>query len=410
MENKKTRLLILSGTPGLYGNNNPYNGGGWVASLERELLNKHKNDLELGLAWPADNKLEEKMGGVEYYGIPRIRRLIINPLHKKKQYLSYISGVINIFRPDVILCFGTENGLALVNTITDIPVILHIQGLLNPVFETWMPSGLTWGKYNAGNISHIYTYQCLKIQMKWEIEAMKSCRYFLGRTDWDRQISHLISPRAKYHYCSEMLRPAIYDSKTTWNLVRKEGPIRIVSVISGSPYKGGDVVLRSAKLIKTYYKNDFVWQIYGVNKKSMRLWEKLTGINSEDVNVEVCGVIDAKGLIDVLTSSDVCVHPSYIENSSNTVCEMQLLGCPIIATDVGGISTLIHSGETGVLVPANHPWSMATQIVNLATNKEKASYIGGNARKIALERHNPERIINDLMDAINHVLNISAKE
>ena len=38
---------MLAGTPGLYGNNSGYNGGGWIASLEKELLEKI-NELEIG--------------------------------------------------------------------------------------------------------------------------------------------------------------------------------------------------------------------------------------------------------------------------------------------------------------------------------------------------------------------------
>lgn len=84
---------------------------------------------------------------------------------------------------------------------------------------------------------------------------------------------------------------------------------------------------------------------------------------------------------------------------------MQVLGCPVIATDVGGTSTLVKNGETGVLVPANHPWTMAAQILNLAKDKETASRFGANARKAALERHNPDKIASDLLSAIRDTLN-----
>lgn len=402
--NKKIRLLILAGTPGLFGNNNPYNGGGWIASLEKELLERHSEELELGLAWPTDRSFADVVDGVKYYGILKESKIFIHAQSKERNYCSAISKVIEDYNPDVILCFGTENGLALVDTFTDIPVLIHLQGILNAVFETWMPEGLTWRKFIRKYPSQLIAYLSLKVMLRREIKAMKACKYYLGRTDWDRHISSIVSPKAKYYYCSEMLRPVIYESKKTWNPQHHDA-IKIVSVISGSPYKGGDVILRAASVLKTYAAVEFKWEVYGVSQKNMILWEKLTGIKSEDVSVDVRGVIDANGLVDTLTSADVCVHPSYIENSPNTVCEMQVLGCPVIATDVGGTSTLIKDGENGLLIPANHPWTMAAQILRLFTDKETAMRLGENARKTALERHDPEKIVNDLMDAIKETIN-----
>lgn len=402
---RKIRLLILAGTPGLYGNNNSYNGGGWVASLEKILLDKYSDKLDLGLAWPSEKKIEDELDGIPYFGIPRQGKLLLNIAKKENRYCNDISKIVNKFNPDAILCFGTENGLALVDTLTDIPVLIHIQGLLNPYFETWLPEKMSWLGYFRQHPKEMMGVIDLKNRMKREVKTMKACRYFLGRTDWDRQISHLISPNAKYHYCSEMLRPVIYNSDRTWRTTNSNNTIHITSVISSAVYKGGDVILRTAKVLKNYTNFDFLWNVYGVNQKSMSLWEDLTGIKSKDVNVSVNGVINAKRLIDVETSSDVCVHPSYIENSPNTVCEMQLLGCPVIATNCGGTSSLIKDGETGMLVPVNDPWTMATLIEQLATDKCTSSKLGANARTIALERHNPEIIVRDLMSAIKDTLN-----
>lgn len=401
----KIRLLMLAGTPGLYGNNSGYNGGGWIVSLEKELLEKHSEELELGLAWPTDTSSKDTLDDVDYYGIPQPKHIIIRTEDKEKKFCNDISYVIDDFKPDVILCFGTENGLALADTITDIPVLIHLQGILNPYFETWMPNRMTWKDYIANNPRNIIDYLHLKAQMKRELKTMQACKFFLGRTEWDKNISKLVSPNSKYFYCSEMLRPEIYNSKRIWEPNRDKGAIKIVSVISGPTYKGGDVVLRAANLLKQFGNQDFEWNIYGFNPSRLKLWERLTKINGKRVNVYAKGVIDAQTLVNTITEADVCVHPSYIENSPNTVCEMQVLGCPVIATDVGGTSTLVKNGETGVLVPANHPWTMAAQILNLAKDKETASRFGANARKVALERHNPDKIASDLLSAIRDTLN-----
>ena len=397
------RLLILAGTPGLYGNNNSYNGGGWIVSLERELLAKHRNELTVGLAWPADCRIKDEVGGVKYYGIPKIHRTFWKYESKEKKYCEDIKQVISDFQPDIILCFGTENGLALATSLTEIPVIVHLQGILNAYFPTWLPENLSWKEYLGRDVHRHIEYDSLKKFMQREIVAMEHCKYFFGRTEWDHNISQLISPNSEYFYCSEMLRPEIYSSKKLWE-PHENKQAKIVSVISGAPYKGGDLILRAAKALKETGNSDFVWDVYGVDSQRMRFWEKLTNICSAEVNVHANGVINASQLVDAVTSADVCVHPSYIENSPNTVCEMQVLGCPVIATNVGGTSSLIKDGETGFLVPANDPLTLTSKILYTIRDKKKAYAIGRNARTCALQRHNPSRIVSDLINSIHFIV------
>ena len=73
----------------------------------------------------------------------------------------------------------------------------------------------------------------------------------MGRTCWDRSNAALMAPQATYFYCSEMLRPCIYNSCRIWqprNNIHKV----IVSVISPAIYKGGDVILKTAEVLKKF--------------------------------------------------------------------------------------------------------------------------------------------------------------
>lgn len=95
--------------------------------------------------------------------------------------------MINAVCPDVILCFGTENGFGLASTLTDIPVVIHLQGILNPYYEAWMPQGLSWRKWLWGNKNAILTWLALKEFKEREMKMFRSCKYFIGRTDWDQK-------------------------------------------------------------------------------------------------------------------------------------------------------------------------------------------------------------------------------
>lgn len=53
--------------------------------------------------------------------------------------------------------------------------------------------------------------------------------------------------------------------------------------------------------------------------------------------------------------------------------------------------------EDGLVIQDGDPWSMAGAILELHKNPDRALYYGRNARKTALIRHNPDKIVNDLV-------------
>ena len=54
----------------------------------------------------------------------------------------------------------------------------------------------------------------------------------------------------------------------------------------------------------------------------------------------------------VLAASDVLLLPSLTEGVPAILGEAGLVGIPVVATDVGGVSTVVEDGVTGLLVPA----------------------------------------------------------
>lgn len=63
-----------------------------------------------------------------------------------------------------------------------------------------------------------------------------------------------------------------------------------------------------------------------------------------------------------------------------------MLGCTVIATNVGGTPSLIKDSENGFLVPANDPYQLAFRILYLANEKEKNKQIGFAAKATARKR------------------------
>lgn len=394
------KVLWFAGNPALYGNSN-YNGGGWIGALQREIL-AHKHDsVELFISIPWTHDFEETQNGVTYYGIKKIKHAFYKYKTKEAQQLKRMQDIISSSRPDIIHVFGTEAIYGLVATVTTIPVVIHIQGIISAIFHSWLPQNLSWTKYIIMKPGMYWGYRGQYMLMKRELQMFKSCKHFMGRTIWDKRLLSFLSPQAHYYYCNEMLRPQIYSSTKIWHPHDREKKI-IVSVISDAVYKGADIILRTANLLCTYIPNEIEWRIYGM--KDLKFSEKLTKIKAAEVGVKAMGIISADDLPDALCDADLFIHPSYIDNSPNSLCEAQVLGLPIIATHVGGIESLVEHEQTGVIVPANDVFMLSAQIHRLINNPNLCKEISTKGRHIALKRHNPETIINDLINIYNSIL------
>ena len=147
---------------------------------------------------------------------------------------------------------------------------------------------------------------------------------------------------------------------------------------------------------------DFIWKCFGNINPSVV--EKQLGMKHKDINVSLCGVASAEQLRDEISKATVYVHTSYIDNSPNSLCEAQILGCTPIATYVGGIPSLIKNGETGYLVPANDPYQLAFLLEDLFLNPEKNLAIGKAAKEVAVVRHNPDQIVDKLLNDLQSLL------
>lgn len=236
-----------------------------------------------------------------------------------------------------------------------------------------------------------------------ELEEMKVNHYFMGRTDWDKSIVKFLSPGSKYYYCAEAIRPQIYDSQKVWEL-HKNKRLRLITIGSGSDLKGNEIILKTAKILKKILViDDFEWRVT-TNAKAIRPYEKIVSIKHEDVNVNLIGRVDTEGIINELSNADIYVHPAIIDNSPNTLCEAQLIGIPVIATNVGGIPQLVENGKTGILYPYNESYALAFHIMDLFQDKKKMLSISKQEYTMSHIRHNPEEIVRNLTNIYSDII------
>lgn len=73
----------------------------------------------------------------------------------------------------------------------------------------------------------------------------------------------------------------------------------------------------------------------------------------------------------VYRAADVVVVPSRTESFGLVALEAAASGVPVVASDVGGLRTVVRDGETGILVPAGDVAAFGRAIVSLLVDPEQ---------------------------------------
>lgn len=92
------------------------------------------------------------------------------------------------------------------------------------------------------------------------------------------------------------------------------------------------------------------------------------------------GARHGEQLARIYASLDVFVHTGPYETFGQTVQEALASGLPVVAPAAGGPLDLVHSGQTGILVPPNDGDAIADAVASLAGDAELRMKFGAAAR------------------------------
>lgn len=391
--------------------------GGWISSLESALLEADKN-IEIGIIFPYNNNIgPKKIGRVTYYPVfvknkgkvyNQIRRWVKSSCSKEYTFTKLINKCVNDYKPDIVHIWGTEHEHINILKYLQYPNVVHIQGLASAYKKVYFPFNVGFSdikkldgfKGKIFKVGNFYSYLEFCKKAKDEEENALYVNNWIGRTEWDKASAHCLNPKANYYYCGELMRTDFDNQGWTYHY---DKVLHIQTAISNSWYKGIDVILQTAKLMRNMGES-FVWNVYGISESSriVRFFSDLYGIDPKSVNVHFLGNVDGSTIKEGLLSSDVYVHPSYIENSSNAIAEAMLLGMPVVAQYVGGNPSMIKEGA-GILVQCNDINLMANAITSFK-EESKAVSCGKKAREVAQERHNKDKVVRDLLNIYNQII------
>lgn len=406
-------------------NNGKTLAGGWLTSLENAIKNRESISLSIAFISQSESKsfIFEK---TTYYPIyDNTSQNIINKItnrikpisEKENRLLPSMLEIIKKCQPDIIHIHGTEECFGIITEhITNIPIVFSIQGLISPSKEKFF-SGISYHDirkheswYDKIKLTSVKEeYQSFVYRGQRECKFLKKAPYIIGRTFWDEYITLLLNHNRKYFIVNEILRDEFYTAK--WEKTQFENQLQIVSIVSFGVYKGYETILKTAKLLTNYANFNYTWNIigYDIDTPLLQITEKSLQIYHQDYNIKLFGRRNSQQIAEILKSSDIYCHVSHIENSPNSVCEAMIMGMPIISGYAGGTSSLLEHEKDGILVQDGDPYILAGAICELQGNFEQARNYGLNAQIKAKQRHNPDKIVNELLYAYNNILNDKKK-
>jgi glycosyltransferase involved in cell wall biosynthesis len=381
--------------------------GGWMAAL----LGKLWRDTDHAFACVAfgrtDSIQEEHGERLDCFVVPGN---IIGTATDRT--LAACREVVGRWRPDLIHIHGTEAvyGLLTARGLVDCPAVISLQGLIGPYAEWYRFFGNGGCKelIRMHRIPEILTgrgilagFRSMQRMARREREIVTGNRNFLGRTAWDRAYVASLNPAAHYFHGGELLREPFWQER--WRLDRARRH-RIVFTNAGHPRKGTEMLLDAVRLLRGDYPGIQVAIAGGLSRNSgygRYVRGKIAELGTAAFEL---GPLTAEAMAGELAGAHVFVSPSFIDNSPNALCEAQLLGMPVVATYTGGVPSLIEEGRTGLFVPTGDAPMLAARLREVFEDDALAERLGAQAHALAVERHDPEAIVHEILTAYETIL------
>ena len=296
---------------------------------------------------------------------------------------QYLKQIVNDF--DILHIHGTEHQYEAMSHGLKIPKVISIQGVMSEIIK------------NVPIVRH-------KQFLEWKLSALYESRYipknhyYSCRTKWDSSFIRSKNPQAKIYMIWEMIREEFFHD----HFSEKKDNILFV---------GGKNSIKGLKeLLISYHSSiqSLGFKLIILGNCSIEDIENI--INEEQLysinisNIDCRGMQDSSGMIQAYDESYCLVHPTYIDNSPNSVCEAQLCGLPVIATDVGGVSSLIQNEQTGLLIGRKIS-DIEYAVKKLYEDDDNLrKRVSKKSREVARKRHDPKVILGQTLDMYKDII------
>jgi D-inositol-3-phosphate glycosyltransferase len=169
--------------------------------------------------------------------------------------------------------------------------------------------------------------------------------------------------------------------------------------------KAPDLLLRAAARIAGDLDVEVV-VVGGPSGSGMDTPDWLTGLATSlrlDDRVRFIPPVDRATIAQYYRAADLTVVPSYNESFGLVALESQACGTPVVAAAVGGLTTAVQDGGSGVLVDGHDPDLWAKVLQDLLGHPGEIDRLGANARAQAA-RFSWDRTTDELVDVYEEAI------
>lgn len=220
-----------------------------------------------------------------------------------------------------------------------------------------------------------------------------------------------LSPQVMKHIPNPVPEP---DPAQSWSVSECDRNL-ILYVGRFDQIKGGDIVLQAfVELLRRRpdLQLVFIGPDIGVpdpvdsdNNETVGLREYCQKLQAENACARIRHVekLDQESIRELRLRAFVTLMASRWENQPYTLLEAMAQGCPVVATDVGGVGELIDDGVNGLLTASGDPAGLQSQIEKLLANSDLAVKLGNHAADYVREHHAPSIVVDSMLKLYREV-------
>lgn len=382
--------------------------GGWLIGYYNAMQEYFPEDFHLDIVAPYDGETTLCVEG------NNSRHYLFPSKMQGEELKEWFKRVKSEVHPDVIHIHGSEyyHDIAWVEACGAEHTVVSIQGLVSIYARYYMAGISDQERRRHFSINDWRHHRTLADGQRRYVERglcekalLSRIEYVAGRTSWDKSHVLTFNPDVRYFICQEVLRKPFYETERTWELSSCRRHSIFLSQ-SHYPLKGLHKVLEALPILLRHYPDTQVY-IVGDNPTDGRWYQRSTFGNLLHSlirkhrladHLHFLGRLSAGEMAEQYRQAHIFICPSSIENSSNSLCEAQIIGTPTIASYVGGLPDLIRDGETGLLYRFEEIEMLAEKVRQLFADDDLATRISRQGRETALARHDRKEIAQQLFN------------
>ena len=297
-------------------------------------------------------------------------------IHKPKKFVELINNI----KPDLIFTERWASHFASLTIDENIPLIIFLRGNI-------------WEELNDPQI--VSSSYIKKAQIKFKKNITEKC---FTNAKIILPICNYLTEIAKKHYPRKKIKTMYQGiSLKDWNVTKnKKLNHPCVGLVQNANFwKKSEEMLILKKVLQEMPNVVFYWAGDGPYR------DKVISELGKFQNFKWLGSLKYPNEVrDFLSEIDVYALTSGLDMAPHTILEAQLMGKPVVATNVGGIPELIMDNETGFLIEKGNAEKWIEKLSLLINDPELCKRIGSKGKEFTKEKFEWTVIANEFIDIL----------